>query len=220
MRRIFIGILCFMCAVSVCAQTGKDGYHQKGDIVLSAAVNTAIPFLGTDWGEFNVENKTTGVAHDAKPGDPSIGAALQGVYFMSSRLAVGASAGADYFHHDLASGVNYEVETTVWNFLALARVYINPAASYRFYVPLAAGIGHLKTDLEIRPHEKFHYTGFSAHAGLGVEKSLNDCWGLAFEARYNYNSFHKTKTAQNGDVFRLYPRLNYISYSLRADYRF
>lgn len=220
MKKAVLFCFCLLCGAGAFAQNASVYAHKTGDVVLGLGAKTAFPMLGTDWGEFNVENETRHISHDAKPGDPSLGGDLQAVYFVTPWLALGASVGMEYFHKDLASGLYMNVKTVVRNYLALARVYVNPSQDYRFYMPLAAGMGEISADIDMDPYEKFRYSGFAGHIGLGVEKSFSEHWGLALEARYNHNVFHRTKTNAHGDVYRVYPRLDYISYSLRADYRF
>ena len=85
MRKYIIAISCiFLCAAAF-------GY-QRGDRVLGGTLNTAVPCLGSDWGEFNVFNTATGVEHDAKLGDPSLGLNVHAFYFLSPRVAVPQAA--------------------------------------------------------------------------------------------------------------------------------
>lgn len=213
-------LLLSLCPLAAYAAEKPVFTHKAGEVALGLGVKSSTPGLGTDWGEFNIENRTTGVAHDAKPGTASIGGDLQAVYFVNPWLAVGASVGDEYFDHDIASGVEKDVDTRVINALFLTRVYINPQSRYKVYVPLAVGMARIDSHVEMEPGEHFKYTGFAAHAGVGVEQIFSEHWALAFEARYNYNKFHRTLTNAHNEVYRVYPSINYISMSLRLDYRF
>ena len=126
----------------------------------------------------------------------------------------------EYFDYDVASGVNMDVDTRVNNFLVLVRIFLNPSQKYKWYIPLAVGLGHVMTGIDMQPEESFHYTGFSGHIGLGLERLLNKHWSLAAELRYNHNQFHNTQTNARGENYRVYPKLNYFSLSVRTDYRF
>lgn len=113
-----------------------------------------------------------------------------------------------------------DIDTRVNNFLALVRIFLNPSQKYKWYIPLAVGLGHVMTGIDMQPEESFHYTGFSGHIGLGLERLLNKHWFLAAELRYNHNQFHNTQTNARGENYRVYPKLNYFSLSVRTDYRF
>lgn len=193
---------------------------QAGDVVLGLGIKSATPGLGTDWGEFNIVNKTTGVAHDAKPGISSLGGELQAMYFLTSWLGMGLSVADEYFDHDISSGVNMDVDTRVYNYLFLSRIFLNTQQTYKWYIPLAIGVADISARVDMNPKERFDYTGFAAQTGLGVTRFFNEAWAWAFEMRYNYNKFHATQTNARGEVYHVYPRLNYISVSLRVDYRF
>lgn len=194
--------------------------HQRGEWTVGVGVKTSTPGLGTDWGEFNVDNQTMGVSHDAKPGLTSIGMDAQVLYYFSKWVAAGVSFGDEYFDYDIASGLNMDVDTRVNNFLLVGRIFLNPDQKYKVYIPMAAGIGHIMAEIDMQPEEQFHYTGFAGHIGLGVERLLNDRWGLSAELRYNYNKFHDTQVNGHAERIYVYPALNYISLSFRADYRF
>ena len=218
--KIFLFLIVSLVGGSVAMYAEPLPNYQAGDVVFGAGIKSATPGLGTDWGEFNVVNKTTGVAHDAKPGITSIGGELQGVYFVNPWLAVGESVSEEYFDHDVVSGVNMDVDTRIYNYLLLARVFINPSQKYKVYFPVGVGVGHISSRIDMDPAERFNYTGFAAQAGVGVSRFLNEIWSLAFELRYNYNKFHATETNDRGEVYRVYPGVNYVSISLRLDYRF
>ena len=217
--KLVVLLLC-LCPLAAYAAEKPVFTHKAGEVALGLGVKSSTPGLGTDWGEFNIENRTTGVAHDAKPGTPSIGGDLQAVYFVNPWLAVGASVGDEYFDHDIASGVEKDIDTSIKNGLFLVRVYANPQSRYKVYFPLAVGVARIDSRSDLSPAEHFKYTGFAAHAGVGVERLLSETWGLALEARYNYNKFHRTLTNAHNEVYRVYPSINYISMSLRLDYRF
>lgn len=219
MKAVWLGIF-LAVAVPAYAFASQESAYQAGDIVVGLGLKTSSPGLGTDWGEFNVENKTSGTAHDAKPGEPSLGIDIQAAYFLTQWLAVGISLGDEYFDHEVASGVNMGVDTRVYNYLFLTRVFLNPNQKFKVYVPLAVGAADISSRIYMHPKETFDYRGFAAHAGLGVARVLNERWGWAFEMRYNYNKFHRTRGNARGEVYRIYPNLNYVSMSLRADYRF
>ena len=216
-------LIVFLISIFLCwppAAAAEGLVHRPGEWNIGVGLKTSTPGLGTDWGEFNIDDETAYMSHDAKPGTTSLGFDLQGVYFLADWLAAGLSFGSEYFDHDIASGWEMDVDTTVLNFLFLARIFLNPSQKYKIYIPLAAGLNHIMSSIDMYPEEHFHYTGFAGHFGLGVERILNEKWALALEARYNYNKFHKSKTNAVGHHIVVYPELNYISLSLRADYRF
>ncbi len=214
---VFIWAL-FLCGTPAAAAEGL--MHRSGEWNIGVGLKTSTPGLGTDWGEFNVDNETLGISHDAKPGTTSGGFDVQILRFFSSWLAAGIAFGDEYFDYDVASRVNMDVDSRVNNFLALARIFLNSSRRYKYYISLAVGVGHIMSNIEMQPKESFHYTGFAGHAGLGMERLINEHWGLAAELRYNYNKFHSTQINARGERYRVYPRLNYFSFSLRTDYRF
>lgn len=214
------GLFMFLLSLNTCVWAGAEPAFHKGDIVVGLGIKSTTPGLGTDWGEFNVENKTTGVAHDAKPGDTSLGGELQALYFVTPWLGLGVSGAEEYFDHDVASGVNMDVDTRIYNYLFLARVFLNPTQKYKVYIPLALGGATISARIDMSPSERFNYSGFAGHAGLGVTRFFNENWAWAFEMRYNCNNFHATKTNARQEVYRVYPGLNYVSATFRIDYRF
>ena len=145
---------------------------------------------------------------------------VQVLYYISRWVAAGVSFGDEYFDYDIASGLDMDVDTRVNNFLLIARIFLKPEKKYKIYVPMAVGIGHVMAEIDMRPETQFHYTGFAGHIGLGVERLLSDKWALSAELRYNYNKFHNTQINGQGERVYVYPSLNYISLSIRADYRF
>lgn len=216
-------LIVFLISIFLCwepAAAAEGLMHRPGEWNIGVGLKTSTPGLGTDWGEFNVLNYTTGVEHDAKPGITSGGFDIQILYFLTEWLAGGLSFGDEYFDYDVASGINMDVDTRVNNFLALVRIFLNPSQKYKWYIPLAVGLGHVMTGIDMQPEESFHYTGFSGHIGLGLERFLNEHWSLAAELRYNHNQFHNTQTNARGENYRVYPKLNYFSLSVRTDYRF
>lgn len=219
MKKLILFALC-VCLSGVCAFAREAYPYKTGDVLVGFALKSATPGLGTDWGEVNVENQTTGIAHDAKLGTASIGAEAQVLYFVAPWLALGASAGTEFFSQDLASGLALDVSTHITNYMAVGRAYVNPSDKYRVYVPfgLGAAVTHMVIDME--PNEHFNYTGFATHLGLGIERSMDECWVLGAEMRYNTNRFHRSKINSHGEYVHVYPRANYISLLLRAGYRF
>lgn len=194
--------------------------YQRGDILLSGAVKWAIPGLGTDWGEVNVDQQTLGIAHDAKLGTPSVGAELEALYFLSAHLALGASVGTEFFSQDRASGLEKDVSTHISDCMLAGRVYLTPASPWRFYLPLAVGVAHIHMTVDMEPNLRFKYTGFAMHAGLGVEHAVGEHWLLGGEVRYNTHRFHDTRYTARHEKVYIYPRANYISFLVRAARRF
>lgn len=194
--------------------------YSKGDVVAGVTFTTALPLLGSDYGEFNYVNQTTWIMHDAKLGTMSKGANANVRYFLSDRVAAGAAFGYDYFAPDNASGLNMDVSTVVTHYMLFAHIYINPDGKYKFYVPLGVGAAHTRVTIGMEPDEKFVYTGFAANWGLGVERQFDERWSANVEMRYNYNAFHKNKYTVYGQYVKLYPQASYISYSMGASYKF
>lgn len=213
MRKYIIAISCiFLCAAAF-------GY-QRGDRVLGGTLNTAVPCLGSDWGEFNVFNTATGVEHDAKLGDPSLGLNVHAFYFLSPRVAVGLSFGYDYFPTDRASGLELDVNTKSLHYLFLTRIYLNPQAALKFYVPAGVGVANTRVKIDMHPAEKFQDTGFSAAVGLGTEYMIFRHMGINLEARYNYSKFDTSKWNASGQYIKLFPQASYLSYSAGLFYTF
>lgn len=217
MKNIMLALCLIVLPLAVRAAVHET--YQRGDIVAGVGVKSSTPGLGTDWGEFNVDNRTTGVAHDAKLGNHSIGADVQGVYFLNEWLAAGVSLGDEYFPRERASGLDKKVSTRIHNYMALARVYLTPNQPCKVYIPVAVGVADISAAVYMREKERFNYTGFASHFGLGVERFMDEHWLLGAEMRYNYNRFHRAKDTSEGYV-QVYPSANYISFSLRAGYRF
>ena len=217
-KHILFLIICLLFAAP--SVKGEVFVHHPGEWTVGVGIKTSTPGLGTDWGEFNVSDDTAFIYHDAKPGTTSIGYDLQVLYFIKDWLALGLSVGDEYFDYDVASGLEMDVDTRVNNFLFTGRIFLNPSKKYKVYIPFGIGLGHVMTDIDMSPEEKFHYTGFAGNIGLGVERLLSEKWGVSAELRYNYNKFHDTQTNAHGHKIYVYPSLNYISLSLRADYRF
>lgn len=197
----------------------SGGAYRPGDVAASAALRISPLELGTDWGEVNVHNHTTDVAHDAKLGKPGFGGEVQALYFISSRLAAGVAAGSDFFTRDLASGLYMDVSTHVTALQAIGRFYLNPAQTYRAYLAFGAGAARTHMTVYMQTKEHFRYTGFSGHVGAGVERAVSDHWTLGAEMRYNVNRFHRTKLSAAGECVSIYPQANYISLLLRAGYK-
>ena len=200
-------------------QTAAFAY-QSGDKTLGISLNTAIPCLGSDWGEFNVVNVTTGVEHDAKLGDPSLGFNIHGFYFLSQRIALGLSFGYDYFPTDRASGLELNVNTQSLHYMLLSRIYLNPQNSLQFYLPLGLGIANTRTSIEMEKTEHFQDTNWAASIGLGMEYMVSAHIGLNAEARYNYNRFKTSKFTAQQEYVKLFPQASYISYSAGLFYKF
>lgn len=193
--------------------------YRAGDVIVGlGAVSSALE-LGTDWGEVNVDDQTANISHDAKLGKPGMGGELQVLYFIHPRVAAGVSFQDQYFAQDLASGWYVNMKTRQRNYMAVGRVFLTPETSYKLYIPLAVGVADTDMSVDFGPKEHFRYTGFAYYAGLGVERLLGERWGLAFEIRYNGNKFHDSKNITNGDRVVVYPKTNYISTVLRANYR-
>lgn len=210
----------FICMLSVCVCARGASVYKTGDVLLGFALKSATPGLGTDWGEVNVENQTTGVAHDAKLGTPSIGAEIQALYFVTKWLALGASAGTEFFSQDLASGLGLDVSTHITNYMAVGRVYINPNHKYKVYIPFGLGAAATRMVIDMEPNEHFNYTGFATHFGAGIERGAGEHWVFGAEMRYNTNKFHRSKVNAHAEYVSVYPRANYISLLLRGGYLF
>ncbi len=113
-----------------------------------------------------------------------------------------------------------DVDTRVNNYMLVGRIFLTPQSKYKLYIPLGIGLGHVMSEIDMSPDELFHYTGFAGNIGIGVEHLLSERWGLAAELRYNYNKFHDTQINAHGHRIYVYPSLNYISLSIRPDWRF
>lgn len=219
MKKILFFVLC-LSFLSAAAHARGAYPYKKGDVLLGVALKSASPGLGRDWGEVNVENQTTGIAHDAKLGTASIGAEGQILYFVAPWLALGASAGTEFFSQDLASGLGLDVSTHITNYMAVGRVYVNPSHKYRVYIPFGVGAAVTRMVIDMSPNEHFNYTGFATHLGVGIERGINEYWALGAEMRYNTNKFHRSKVNAHGEYIHVYPQANYLSLLLRAGYRF
>lgn len=214
LRKSFLALLCV-----VLASVAQANEYRPGDVVIGLGAVSSPLGLGTDWGEVNVEDQTADIAHDAKLGKPGLGGELQALYFIHPRVAAGVSFQDHYFAQDLASGWYVNMKTRQRNFMAVGRVYLTPQFSYKLYIPLAVGVADTDMSVDFGPKEHFRYTGFAYYAGVGVERLLGEHWGLGFEIRYNGNKFHDSKTITNGNHVVVYPKTNYISTVLRANYR-
>lgn len=214
LRKVCLMLLCVFLAAGAQARE-----YRAGDVVVGlGAVSSALE-LGTDWGEVNVEDQTANISHDAKLGKPGVGGELQVLYFIHPRVAAGVSFQDQYFAQDLASGWYVNMKTRQRNYMAVGRVFLTPEATYKLYIPLAVGAADTDMTVDFGPKEHFRYTGFAYYAGIGVERLLGEHWGLGFEIRYNGNKFHDSKTTATGDHVVVYPKTNYISTVLRANYR-
>lgn len=215
MKRFLVVLLCFLFAYPLCA----EGY-KRGDMVSGIALNTAYPDLGLWKGEFNVNDITTQHYHDAKLGKLSFGGAIQTVYFLAKNFAVGIHLSSDFFSKEIASGVEREVGTSVRNYMLLARYYLNPQAKIKYYIPIALGAADTIVTVKMTGNERFHYTGFAAHLGFGAEYYFKKNVGIGGEIRYNHNVFHDTKVTHEGHYMEIYPRANYVSYSMQLFRKF
>lgn len=213
-------IIAFLCCVFLFCVSVSAAPYKAGDKLVTFGLKTAIPALGTDWGEVNIENQSRYMCHDAKLGTMSIGAEAQALYFITNRFAAGVSVGAEFFSQDRASGWEQDVSSFIANYMAVARVYINPEDTYRVYIPVAVGAASTRLTVDMQPNEHFYYTGFATHFGVGVERSLSERGALGLEVRYNTNRFHDSKYIANGDRVTIYPRTNYVSFILRGGWRF
>lgn len=214
LRKIVLTLAC--AALAAAAQANE---YRAGEVVIGLGAVSSPLGLGTDWGEVNVADQTANIAHDAKLGKPGSGGELQVLYFIHPRVAAGVSFEDQYFGRDLASGWYVNMKTRQRNYMAVGRVYLTPESAYKFYIPLAAGVADTDMTVDFGPKEHFRYTGFAYYAGLGVERLLGEHWGLGFEIRYNGNKFHDSKTTAAGNHVVVYPKTNYISTVLRANYR-
>ncbi|WP_424243905.1 outer membrane protein W [Elusimicrobium posterum] len=210
MKHKFIIMFAFMMAFPSFATE-----YVAGDIVAGMRLNTAYPLLGLWKGEFDVLEEPNTEAHDAKLGKLAAGMGIDAVYFLTDNLAVGVSAMNDFFDKRIASGVAKEVSTNIFNVMFLTRYYFNPQDKVKLYVPLAVGMANTAVTIEMLKDEKFYYTGFAAHIGAGVEYYIKNGVSLGAEVLYRHNVFHDSKYTSEGNYVALYPRTNYISYSLR-----
>lgn len=175
--------------------------------------------LGSDWGEVNVVNVTRKIEHDSKLGEPGLGADAQVMYFVHPNVAVGLEAAQEWFPEEVSSGWWVRGKTSQQRYLASVRVYLNPQSKTMVYAALGGGVAHTKFSINFSPEEEFSYTGFAYYAGLGVERRLNERWSVGVEMRYNGNQFHDKHAISNGDQMEVSRHANYLSSTLRANYR-
>ena len=196
--------------------------YQTGDISVGLAAVYSPLMLGTDFGEVNLEDQTLPLAHDAKLGEPGLGAELQALYFINPRIGVGVSFSDQYFASDTSSGWGLDNHTRMRNYMAVGHVFLMPQSAYKLYIPLGVGLAQTDFAVDFRPlgdnKAHFNYTGFAYYIGMGVEKEISSRFNLGLEARYNGNRFHDSTTRSNGDHVRVYPRANFFSVLLRVIY--
>ena len=82
--------MCVMCGMNTQAYETKD-------VMVSIGAITSPVELGSDWGEVNVEDRTLGITHDAKLGEPGVGLDLQVFYFLNPHIAVGVDLSHQLF---------------------------------------------------------------------------------------------------------------------------
>lgn len=209
-----VAALCMCLGVTVSARD-----FQAGDAVISVAGIVSPLGLKSDWGEFYIENQTTGVQHDAKPGWPGVGLELQAIYFLHPRLAAGVSVSDQYFADDKASGWEVDVGTRQKNLMLGGQFFLTPHNKYKFYLPFSAGWAHSDVSVDFCGAKHFKYTGFAYRAGIGVMRPCGKHWALGLEARYNGNQFHDSRyTAPNGERIHLHHKINYVSGIVRLNY--
>ena len=218
--RKFVAVVCLVAA----ALGAQARAYQTGDAVLGAALVSSPLELGTDWGEVNIEDQTAHISHDAKLGHPGLGGEVSALYFVHPRVALGVLAEDQNFDTDLSSGWEINTSTRQRNFMLASRIFLTDTApAYKVYLPLAVGVARTDMTVDFTTNEHFRYTGFAGHAGIGVERSLDDRWALDLEVRYNVNRFHASKEIshgpQAGHHVTIYPRAAYVTTSLRLLYR-
>lgn len=215
-------------AIAVCLLgftfTAQARAYQTGDVLLGAAFVVSPLELGTDWGEVNIDDQTDNTSHDAKLGHPGLGGEISALYFVHPRVALGVLAEDQNFDTDLSSGWEINTSTRQRNFMLASRIFLTDTAqAYKVYLPLAVGVARTDMTVDFTTNEHFRYTGFAGHAGIGVERSLDDRWALDLEVRYNVNRFHASKEVSHGPHaghhVTIYPRAAYVTTSLRLLYR-
>lgn len=179
-------------------------YGFSNNIVFTTNLQTAVPFLGHNLGEFDVLDKQTGALHDAKLGDPSVGVKVDVLYLLNNHIAIGPSFEYNYFAYDKASGLELNVSTRNLITLLKFRYYFNPDSLYRVYLPIGVGIHTTEVKIESKA---FRDTNFAFNVGLGLERYLYKNIYLNLEVEYNYNQFNT-----ENQYYKLRPRANYISY--------
>ncbi len=196
--------------------------YESNQVALSLGAIYSPLEIGTDYGEVNVDDTTTGESHDTKLGKPGFGGEIQALYFLSPRVGVGLSFSDQYFASDLSSGWYVNNHTRMQNYMVVGHIFLTPNSSYKLYIPLGIGAAHTTytKDFSSMADRKYHfsYTGFAYHVGIGVEKEIAKHWNLGLEGRYNGNRFHDSATRTNGHHITVYPRANFFSLILRVIY--
>lgn len=79
-------LIVFLISIFLCwppAAAAEGLVHRPGEWNIGVGLKTSTPGLGTDWGEFNIDDETAYMSHDAKPGTTSLGFDLQGVCLLA-----------------------------------------------------------------------------------------------------------------------------------------
>ena len=205
----------------ICVACGLSAYESGQFSVGLGAVYSPLE-VGTEFGEINIDNTTTGVSHDAKLGKPGIGGELQALYFLNPYIGLGISFADQYFASDLSSGWYVHNHARMQHYMGVGHIFLTPKSTYKVYLPLGIGAAHTDFVQDFSPRgdckHHFKYTGFSYYVGVGIEREITSHWNIGFETRYNRNKFHASSTALNGDHLAAYPRANFFSLILRAIY--
>lgn len=209
---LLLGVMCVLCG------TNTQAYETK-DVMVSIGAITSPVELGSDWGEVNVEDRTLGITHDAKLGEPGVGLDLQVFYFLNPHIAVGVDLSHQLFVEERSSGWYVDGGTRQQRYLLASRIFINPRDKYKVYLAMGAGVSRTKMTIEFDPHERFTDTGFSYYCGIGVEREYGPHWSLGFEARYSGNKFDDGHVGSGGHYMRVYQKANFLSSVLRVNYK-
>ena len=208
-----------MLGLGILLWSGNLQAYEGGDFLLSMGGIVSPIELGSDWGEVNVEDRTLGITHDSKLGEPGVGLDVQAFYFVHPRIAIGLEFSHQLFIKERSSGWYLDGVTRQQQYFLASRIFMNPQNKYKVYVSLGAGVSHTKMTIEFDPHERFEDTGFGYYGGIGVERGWGEHWSIGLEARYNGNKFDDGHRASNGDYMRVYKKANFISSVLRINYK-
>lgn len=129
----------FLAGVLVC-WVGFAQAYTLGDVVLSGGVVASPVGLGSDWGEVNVEDRTLGITHDSKLGEPGVGVDVQAFYFVHPRVAIGLEFSHQLFIKERSSGWYLDGLTRQEQYLLALRIFINPEDNYKVYLAMGAGV--------------------------------------------------------------------------------
>ena len=193
MKKLFLLVAALCCATAAFAQLEKGSQIIGGNIGLGFQLqNSGVEYNNfgsrVDWG--------------------SLGADIGGYYYyaLTPHVAVGGLFSFGFFS---GANINFNKNDTInsythlYNNMLSARLTLNPAHAFRFYVPVGAGltVSHQKINIyynKVSYNNRHTDCSFGWFVGLGMEGEIRDSgWSIGTEMRLNGFSYNYGKLVKN-----------------------